>query len=118
MAIMPAGKRKTRVRFERNAGGRSALGGKAAANWQLLGSRLADVRFGSSAERRTTASDQAATQVATFRVLADSLTNGVGVRDRIVTPGDGLAWDITGLAPIGAPKATEIEFTATAVRGA
>ncbi|WP_408585920.1 head-tail adaptor protein [Novosphingobium sp.] len=114
MARTPAGQRNKAVVFERNSGGRSALGGKAQPNWQPLGpARLAKVLYGSGAERRAAAGEQAV-QAATVRVLADVLTRSVAVRDRITF--DGLAWDITGVALIGGPVASEIEFTATASR--
>lgn len=112
--VLPAGKRNARITFQRNGAGRSALGGKAAPSWADLFSRLALVRFGTSAERRAAAGEQAV-QTATFRVLADSDVRGVTVRDRILDA-DGLAWDVTGIAPIGAPAPSEIEFTATAAR--
>ncbi len=111
--MMPAGKRNTRVTFQRSSAGRTALGGAAAPSWSDLGSRLADVRYGTSAERRTAAGEQAV-QVATFRLLADTVTRTVGQKDRISF--DGLAWDITGIAQIGGPAPREIEFTATASR--
>ena len=114
MAMTPAGQRNKAIVFQRNAAGRSALGGKAAPSWQALGaSRLAKVLYGSGAERRAAAGEQAV-QAATFRMLADSLTRSVTVMDRIAF--DGLAWDITNIAPIGGPSATEIEFTAMTAR--
>ncbi|BEV02205.1 head-tail adaptor protein [Novosphingobium olei] len=110
---LPAGRRDKRVTFQRNGAARSALGGKAAPAWSDLCSRFASVTWGTSAERRAAAGEQAV-QTATFRVLADSTVRTVTVRDRISH--DGLAWDITGVAPIGGASATEIEFTATAAR--
>ena len=111
---VPAGQRNAAVQFQRNAAGRSALGGKAAENWQDLGAaRLAKVLYGSGAERRAAAGEQAV-QAATFRLLADSVTGTVTVRDRISF--DGLHWDITSVAPIGGPAPREYEFTATASR--
>ena len=111
--MIDAGKRNARVTFQRNGAARSALGGKAAPSWSDLCSRLSLVRYGTSVERRAAAGEQAV-QTATFRVLRDSDTAAVTVADRISH--DGLAWDITGLAPIGMPGAGEIEFTATASR--
>lgn len=110
---MGAGSRNSVATFQRNQAARSALGGLAAADWQLLFTRFASVTYGNSAERRAAAGEQAL-QIATFRVLADSDTRAITVRDRISI--DGLAWDITGIAPIGAPAPREIEFTATASR--
>lgn len=114
MPMTPAGQRNMVVLFQRNAAGRSPMGGAAAADWQALGtSRLAKVLYGTGAERRGVAGEQAA-QAATFRVLADSLTRTVTHKDRIVF--GGMNWDITNIAPIGGPSPREIEFTATASR--
>lgn len=118
--MIGAGDKRELIRFERRAEQRGALGTREDLFWHPLGGdtpdRLASVRFGSSAERREAAVEQAV-QAATFRVLADTLAEGVSAADhRIVW--DGLAWDITGLARIRRPgKPPEIEFTATASRG-
>lgn len=109
--MIPAGQRNTRISFERDAGGDDALGGEGLGVWQQLFTCLASVRYGTSAERRAAAGEQAS-QTATFRVLANPAVRGVTVRDRIQC--DGRAWDVTGIAPIGAPAPREIEFTATA----
>lgn len=109
--IEDAGRRDKAIAFERAAIARGALGTKSAAGWAALGSRLAKVLYGSGSERRQ-AAVEGAVQTATFRVLADSLTNTVTERDRISFAGQ--AWDVTGIAPIGSD---EIEFTATAARG-
>lgn len=101
------------MQFQRAAPARSALGGKTAGSedWSPIGSRLCSVRYGTSAERREVAVEEA-TQAATFRGLADSVTRTVTVGDRAVCRG--LTYDLTGIAPIGT---TEIEFTGTARRG-
>lgn len=121
MARIPAARRDTRISFQRNGAGRSALGGKATSSWSELFTRLASVTWGSSAERRN-AAVEGAVQSATFRVLADSETRSVIPTDRIVISADGhmlagVAFDITGIAPIGSPVPDEIEFTGTANRG-
>lgn len=119
MARIPAGKRDTRVSFQRNGATRSALGGKGAAAWAELFTRLASVSWGSSAERRN-AAVEGAMQTCTFRVLADSDTRGVLATDRIVMTdagGNALAFDITGIAQAGSPVPYELEFTCTANRG-
>jgi head-tail adaptor len=109
-----AGDRNQAIQFQRNAGGRDALGGPGVADWQVLGgARMAKVLYGSGAERRGAAGEQAS-QAATFRLLADSVTRTVLQTDRITF--DGLNWDITSIAPIGGPQAREIEFTALASR--
>lgn len=111
---MPAGKRSRRVGFERATAARGALGGKSAVTWSAAGSRLAGIRYGSGAERQA-ATAEGATQAATVRVLADDLTRTITARERITF--DGLAWDITAIAPIGQGNRGEIEFTVTANRG-
>jgi len=110
--VTPAGGRDKRITFERATTTRTALGGAGAPSWGILCARWAKVTYGNGAERRNAAVEQAV-QPATFRVLADSETREVLATDRIVF--DGLAWDITSIAPIGRPS--EIEFTATASHG-
>lgn len=113
--MTPAGERNKRITFERATSTRGGLGQPGARTWASIGAaRWAKVLYGTGAERRA-ASVEGAVQSATFRVLADSLTRGVLVTDRISF--DGLVWDIGGIAPIGGPVAYEIEFTATASRG-
>ena len=111
--MMDAGSRNQRVTFQRFTAGEDALGGGGLEVWSALFSCFAGVRWGSSAERRGVAGEQAV-QTATFRVLASLAARGVQVTDRIVH--DGLNWDVTGIAPIGGPAPREIEFTATASR--
>jgi head-tail adaptor len=113
MPQTPAGQRIQAVTFQRNTAGRSAMGGLAAASWEALGSRRAKVLYGTGAERRG-AAGELAVQPATFRLLADSLTRTITVKDRIAFLGG--YWDITSIVPIGGPQATEIEFTAVAAR--
>jgi SPP1 family predicted phage head-tail adaptor len=108
-----AGERNQRAAFQRNAAVRSPLGGKTAEAWQPLFTCWASVRWGTSAERRAAAGEQAV-QTATFRVLASTDARGVLVTDRIVH--NGLNWDITDIVPIGGPAPRKIEFTATASR--
>jgi hypothetical protein len=112
--MIPAGQRNQRITFERDAGGDDALGGEGPGSWQTLLSCFALVRYGTSAERRAAAGEQAV-QTATFRVLATTGARSVTVRDRIQC--DGRAWDVTGIAPIGAPAPRELEFTATSSLG-
>ena len=108
-----AGQLNQSIAFQRNTGGRSAMGGAAPEAWTTLGTRKAKILYGSGAERRSAAGEQAV-QPATFRVRADSLTKAVTQKDRITV--DGLVWDITSIAPIGGPAPTFIDFTATASR--
>lgn len=112
--MVPAGDRNQRMTFQRLVAGEDALGGDALEVWTTLFACFGLVRWGTSAERRAVAGEQAV-QTATFRVLASLDARGVQVTDRIVH--DGLNWDITGIAPIGGPAPREIEFTATASRG-
>lgn len=108
-----AGQRDTRVTFQRNTAGRSAMGGPAAEVWENIGSRWGKVLYGSGAERRSVAGERA-TQAITVRVLADSFTRGVLHTDRMSF--DGLGWDITSIVPIGGAGPAYIDFTATASR--
>lgn len=115
MAMTPAGRRDTRIRFDRAEVVRDALGRKddGEESWVPIGGpRMAKVLWGSGSERRAAAVEEAV-QPATFRVLADSVTRQVSERDRIVIVRGGLTFDVTGLAPIGR---SEIEFTAVASR--
>lgn len=113
MNMMAAVKRDRRIAFQRPVETRGALGGIAATSWSTLGFRLANVRFGTSAERREAAGAEAAVQAATFRVLADGLTRTLTARDRVVF--DNAAWDIAAPVPVGRD---EIEITAVANREA
>ena len=113
MPQTPAGERNKLITFQRNIAGRSPLGGTAAAIWESLGSRMAKVLWGSGAERRGAAGEQAG-QPATFRVLADTITTTITVRDRIAYLG--AYWDVTSAVPIGGPSGAEFEFTAVASR--
>lgn len=108
-----AGQRNARVIFQRNTGGRSAMGGAAAESWAALGTRWGNVLYGSGAERRSAAGEQAV-QAITVRVLADTLTRAVTHKDRMSL--DGLVWDITSIAPVGGAAPTYIDFTAMASR--
>lgn len=108
-----AGELNQTIGFERNTAGRTAMGGAAAPSWTPLGSRKAKILYGTGAERRAAAGEQAV-QPATFRVRADTLTKSITQKDRITV--DGLAWDITSIAPIGGPSPTFIDFTAMASR--
>lgn len=107
-----AGKLDRRIVFERGSAARNALGGKAPLGWTELGSRLAQVLYGTGAERRAGGVEGAA-QSATFRARKDDLTSTVTVRDRIAF--DGLTWDITSVAPAGRAPAW-IDFTGVAGR--
>lgn len=109
--MLGAGRYDRRVTFQRATTARSPLGGKTASAWTDLGSRQANVLFGTGAERRSAAVEQG-TQAATFRLRLDSLTRTVTDQDRLTC--EGLTYDITGLAPIGR---TEIEITGVASRG-
>jgi head-tail adaptor len=112
--MMPAGQRNQLITFERFTAGEDALGGGGPETWAALFTSFASVRWGTSAERRDAAGEQAV-QTCTFRVLANGNTRGVTAVDRIVHRG--LLWDISGIALIGGPAESEIEFTATASRG-
>lgn len=109
----PAGQMRHRIEFQRATTPRQQIGTKGPPQWASLGQDRAKVLFGSGQERRE-AGVENASQSATFRCRANSLTRGITAKDRIQYAG--LAWDITAIAPLMmAPP--EIEFTATASRG-
>lgn len=108
-----AGQRDQLVTFQRATISRDALGVETMGDWAALGSRWAQVFFGSGAERRNAGVEQA-TQAATFVVLADSVTMTITTQDRISHLG--LSWDVTGIAQAGERRG-QIEFTAVASRG-
>lgn len=86
--------------------------GEDIATWAAYASEWAAVRFGSAQERRE-AAQESASQTATFRVLANSLTRSLTPLDRISSY-LGAAWDITGVALM---SAAEIEITAVRKAG-
>ena len=75
-------------------------------SWHTLCDEWARVHYGAGAERRLAAAQQGQ-QTASFVMLANDVTRGLSVRDRILH-GAG-AWDIVSAVPIGR---TEIEATA------
>lgn len=101
-----AGKRDRRIVIERATSTQDDYG-EEGPTWTAWCSPFANVRFGTSAERRQAAAEQGS-QAATFRVLATEKTRAVTKLDRIGF--EGSPWDIEGIVPIGR---TEIEFTAT-----
>lgn len=109
----PAGDFTARIEFQRVVTARSALGVKAQVAWGSLGFARAKVRWGTSAERRTAAVEEAS-QAATFRCRSTVRTRGVTIEDRIEFAGR--TYDVTGVAAIeDTPR--EIEFTAVASSG-
>lgn len=111
--MTPAGRFDKRIAFQAFSAEEDALGGGEDGAWATVHSCAARVLYGTSAERRSAAAEQAV-QTATFRVRATTETRAITVMHRIQF--DGIAWDLTGVAPIGGPVPCEIEFTATAVR--
>lgn len=73
----------------------------------LFARAWAEVLFGTGEERRQAAQENAS-QVATFKVLANPMTKQVSPSDRIQA--FGVAWDITSAIPVGN---AEIHITAT-----
>lgn len=110
---MPTARRDRTITFLRAARTRDTVGVKIEGAFASIGTRFASVRYGSGAERREAAAERA-TQPATFRTLADSLTRTIVVNDRIQY--DALVYDIVSIVPIGRGP-NEIEFTAVALRG-
>lgn len=111
--MIRAGKRQFRILFQRATAGTSALGVETQTPWTDVQAAMAAISWGTGAERREAAAENAS-QVATFRVISTAALRGVTPRDRIVY--EGVAWDITGIAPVG-DLHREIEFTATRSRG-
>ncbi len=111
--MMRAGKRQWRIVFQRATAATSALGVETETPWTDIEPAMAAVMWGSGAERREAAAENAS-QAATFRVVSTAALRGVTVRDRILY--EGVGWDITGIAPVG-DLHREIEFTAMRSRG-
>lgn len=76
--------------------------------WNEAGQEWAAIFYGRGDERRQAAMEQGQ-QAASFQMLANPLTMGVTVKDRLTVAG--AVWDIVGIAP-ETPKRGEIEFTA------
>lgn len=102
---MTAGRRNTLITIER-ATTAQATDGEETTVWAEFASEWAAVFYGRGDERRQAAMEQGQ-QPATFQVLANDKTLGVGVKDRIQADG---VWDIVGIAP-DTPRRGEIEFT-------
>lgn len=78
-------------------------------DWAPIGQEWAAVYYGSGSERRQAAMEQGG-QTATFAMLANPITLGVKLTDRIVHAGG--AYDIEGIMP-DTPRRGEIEIIAT-----
>lgn len=115
MQRIPTARYTSSISFEVNIAGRTGLGGRALPVWEHVATRKAAVTWGSSAERRSAAVEDAI-QTATFRVRADAVALTINERDHRVVL-NGLAFDITGIVPIGAPRPNELEITGTASKG-
>lgn len=102
------GRRDQLVTLERATAMRDGYG-EDAPNWATIGQEWAAVWFGKGAERRQAAMEQGQ-QAATFGMLANPITEGLTLADRIVHAGS--VWDIEGIAP-DMPRRGEIEVTAT-----
>lgn len=76
--------------------------------WAPIGQEWTAVFYGRGDERRQAAMEQGR-QPATFQLLANPITTGLTLRDRIAHQGN---WDIEGIAP-DMPKRGLIEVTAT-----
>ncbi|MBB3034051.1 head-tail adaptor protein [Alteriqipengyuania lutimaris] len=85
--------------------------GEEVPTWSAIGQEWAAVFYGRGDERRQAAMEQGS-QPATFGMLANPITLGLKVTDRIQHAGT--VWDIEGMAP-DTPRRGEIEITA--VRG-
>ncbi len=116
MHMTPAGKRDRLISFVRPVVTRDVSGAEsesdAGGEPDHIANAWAAVRFGTSQERRQ-AGAEGASQSATFRTLSNVALRSVVTTDRIL--GEGLTWDIVGIAAVGGP-ACEIEFTAVAAK--
>lgn len=112
--MLRAGKRQFRIVFQQATAATSALGVETDSPWTDVEPAMAAISWGSGAERREAAAENAS-QAATFRVLSTAALRGVTPRDHRILY-DGVGWDITGIAPVG-DLHREIEFTAMRSRG-
>ncbi|AHE56014.1 phage head completion protein [Sphingomonas sanxanigenens] len=92
---MKAGKRDRKIVFERATVTKNAFN-EDVETWAASGGEFAHVIFAKGSERRD-AAQESASAAATFIVPANTQTNGVTVRDRIMF--DGSAWDIVSNIP-------------------
>lgn len=104
---MKAAARNARIAIQRATTVTDEYGDETEA-WTLYAEAFAQVRFGSSQERRE-AAQEIASQTATFVVLWSPTLAAVTPQDRISWNG---AWDITGTAPSLALN-EHLEITAT-----
>lgn len=107
MARIGAGKRNRRIAFYPRATAEDALGVEIEIDGTAIPA-MANVKFGSGAERRDLAQAGSA-QTATFRVLSNGALRGATERWEIDFMN--ARWGITSIAPTD--EAEEIEFTAT-----
>jgi head-tail adaptor len=108
--MIGAGRRDTRIVFERLNAIEDDYGTSAAPDWTEIGRAWALVLYGTGAERRD-AAQTAASMPATITVLANSLTRSLTTRDRLTI--NGAVWNIAGVAPL----AGRAEVAITALRG-
>lgn len=106
--MTPAGRRDRKIAFLRATKTRDDHN-EPLLTWAPVGAAWAAIWFGRGEERRQ-AAREAGGQAATFNVLANAMTRGVTVEDRIGAEGG--EWDITGISPM---NRAEIEFTARRV---
>jgi head-tail adaptor len=101
-----SGRRDREIIVERATVTKSPMGAERP-SWTEHCRAMAEVRWGSGAERRAAAQERA-TVPATFRVLRSPSTASITPEDRIQF--EGAAWDITSAVPWGRH---EIDITAT-----
>lgn len=93
---MRSGPRDDLITIERDTGTGENAFGEITESWTTHATAWAEVIYGKGSERRTSAVE-GADQPATFRVLAETETRSVTVRDRISFGG---IWDITNVSPL------------------
>jgi head-tail adaptor len=105
---MAAGRRNKLIRIDRSGPEVDDGYTKRPGEWAPFASEWAEVRFGTSSERREAAQEQASVS-ATFAVLDNDKTRAVTPKDRIHF--DGGNWDIQ--SNVHGRQAGEREMTAT-----
>ena len=99
-----------RVRLERFTATASKMGTQVKA-WTAIGSRRANVSYGTGEERRRAAQTGASVS-ATFRMRSDPTTRSLTPRDRLQF--DDAEWDIVSAVPFGRRRFVDVTATRAA----
>lgn len=111
---LKSGHRNKRIAFKAKRAGLDGRGHATAGEaWDLLGKAWASTYFGTGEEQRAAAQDNGV-QLASFEVLANSVTRALSVGNRLyypirdADPEKWPAWDIRAIAPIGSNEGFRI----------